>query len=286
MVATPAANAGWLPRKVPECAPGFQTSSFSSYRITEAGRPMPDRALEAHTTSGSMPYCSNANQVPVRPQPLCTSSTMSGMPRRRVTSRIRWTNSTSAGMTPPSPCTSSMITAAGRVIPALTSVSAFSRNAAQLTWQLSRLRPSGQLWQLEYGKKCTPGIRPRTGSFCSTRPVTLSAARVAPWKPPWKVMISSRPVAVLHSLRAASTALAPVGPQKWIRVRSRIGSGSIPMVRSVNSSLTGVGKSRPCTNSSSWRCAAVSGSGWLWPRDSTPAPLRKSRKTFPSRSST
>ena len=39
--------------------------------------------------------------------------------------------------------------------------------------------------------------------------------------------MSPRPVAVLQSLSAASTAFAPVGPQNAIFVRSRISSGSI-----------------------------------------------------------
>ncbi len=113
--------------------------------------------------------------------------------------------------------------------------------------QVSRVSASGQRRQCEYGKNCTPGIPPRTGSFCSTRPVTDIAARLLPWKPPWKLITPSRPVAVLQSLSAASTALAPVGPQKWIFVRSRMPAGSMPMVSSVNSSLTRVGKSRPWT---------------------------------------
>ena len=50
----------------------------------------------------------------------------------------------------------------------------------------------------------------------------------------------------LHSLMAASTASLPVGPQKWIFMSSRMAAGSIASWFRLNSSRTGVGKSRPC----------------------------------------
>ena len=109
-------------------------------------------------------------------------------------------------------------------------------------------------------------------------------AWVVPWKPPWNETTSPRPVAVLHSLMAASTAFAPVGPQKCIFMRSAIRPGSIDSWASVKASLAGVGRSSPCTKRPSCSAAAATSSGWLWPSDSTPAPVRKSMKTLPSTS--
>ncbi len=123
----PAANASWLPRKVPEWAPGAQVSSRWWYRISDTGEPIPLSALDATITSGSMSYCSKANHVPVRPHPVCTSSTISGMPSSLVSARTRRTKSPRAGTTPPSPWTSSRITAAGEAMPALPSRSDRSR---------------------------------------------------------------------------------------------------------------------------------------------------------------
>ncbi len=92
-------------------------------------------------------------------------------------------------------------------------------------------------------------------------------------------------MAVWHSLIAASTAFAPVGPQKCTRIRSRIAGGSMSSCSWMNWSFAGVGRSSPCTKVRSWAStAATTGSG-EWPSDRTPAPLRKSRKTLPSTSS-
>ena len=107
-----------------------------------------------------------------------------------------------------------------------------------------------------------------------------------PWNPPWKAMTSPRPVAVLHSLIAASTAFAPVGPQKCTFVRSCIPPGSIDSWASVNASLAGVGRSSPWQNRPSCSAATATSSGWLCPSDSTPAPVRKSMNTLPSTSRT
>ena len=84
-----------------------------------------------------------------------------------------------------------------------------------------------------------------TGSFWATSPVTAIALCVLPWNAPWNATISLRPVAVLQSLSAASTAFAPAGPQNWIFVSLRISAGSSESWSSVNSSLSSVGKSRP-----------------------------------------
>jgi hypothetical protein len=94
-----------------------------------------------------MPYCSNANQVPVRPQPVCTSSTTSGMSSSRAIVAIRCTNSTGAGIEPPSPWTSSRMIAAGRCTPPWVSRSVFTSRSAQFVEQLAGARLSGQRWQ-------------------------------------------------------------------------------------------------------------------------------------------
>ena len=94
--------------------------------------------------SGSMSYCSKANQLPVRPQPVCTSSTISTASAAFVAVATRWTNSFSAGIVPPSPCTNSRMTAAGGRTPPLASVSADSSHVAQLTSHVRRDRPKGQ----------------------------------------------------------------------------------------------------------------------------------------------
>src|SRR5438046_1272242 len=66
--------------------------------MTASGMPMPPIALEAMITSGTIPCCSNANHVPVRPQPLCTSSTISGTSSSRVIRRTACMKSVGAGL--------------------------------------------------------------------------------------------------------------------------------------------------------------------------------------------
>jgi hypothetical protein len=54
------------------------------------------------------------------------------------------------------------------------------------------------------------------------------AACVEPWYEPWNATTVPRPVAFLHSLIAASTASAPVGPLKCIFMSSRRRAGNMP----------------------------------------------------------
>jgi hypothetical protein len=169
-------------------------------------------------------------------------------------------------------------------MPPFGSRSAFSSTDTQFVAHRSRVRSNGQLEQWENGKKCTPGIPLPIGALFATTPVRAIPAWVVPWNPPWNDTTSPRPVAVLHSLIAASTAFAPVGPQKWIFVRSAIRPGNIDSCASTKASLAGVGRSSPCTNSPSCVVAAATSSGWLCPSDNTPAPDRKSMNTFPSTS--
>ena len=74
-------------------------------------------------------------------------------------------------------------------------------------------------------------MRFATGALVDTTPVTAIAECVVPWNPPEKATTSPRPVAVLHSFSAASTAFAPVGPQKCTRIRSRIAVGQHRQLR-------------------------------------------------------
>ncbi len=74
-------------------------------------------ALESTIASGSMPLCSTAHIRPVRPTPVCTSSTISGMPRSAVIRRISRSQPSGAGTTPPSPWTGSRIIAAAGSTP-------------------------------------------------------------------------------------------------------------------------------------------------------------------------
>ncbi len=84
-------------------------------------------ALDSTTTSGTMPACSKANILPVRAKPLWISSTISATPACSVIRRKPRSQSRSAGTTPPSPWTTSTITAAGNCTPPSGSFSRFSR---------------------------------------------------------------------------------------------------------------------------------------------------------------
>ena len=97
--------------------------------------PLPS-ALAIVTTSGRMPACSNANHVPVRPRPHCTSSTMSSASRSSHRRRTPCRYSGDAGITPPSPCTASSSTAATRSSSAPSSAS----RSSNATWR----KPRGQ----------------------------------------------------------------------------------------------------------------------------------------------
>ncbi|MNT54133.1 hypothetical protein D3C72_1912670 [compost metagenome] len=81
-----------------------------------------------------MPICSKLKKLPVRPQPAWMSSTINSMSclrHRRSSLRI---HSAEATLRPPSPCTTSTITAAGLSMPLLGSSSSLSIIAMVLTW--------------------------------------------------------------------------------------------------------------------------------------------------------
>ena len=76
-VALTAASASGCPPKVDPWSPGPKAAATSA-RAQQAptGMPLPS-ALAIVTTSGSSPWAWKANQCPVRPRPVCTSSSMS-----------------------------------------------------------------------------------------------------------------------------------------------------------------------------------------------------------------
>ena len=76
-VARAAASARGWPPKVEPWSPGPNAAATSA-RAQQAptGMPLPS-ALAMVTTSGSSPWAWKANQCPVRPSPVCTSSSMS-----------------------------------------------------------------------------------------------------------------------------------------------------------------------------------------------------------------
>ena len=71
--------------------------------------PMP---LAQSNTSGTMPSCSKANNVPVRPKPVCISSKIKRVPVAVQRSRTCFKNSKLGTVTPDSVCIGSNITAA------------------------------------------------------------------------------------------------------------------------------------------------------------------------------
>src|SRR5216684_1225885 len=111
--ASAAAHASGLPPNVEPWSPGSKTSAFGAARQAPMGTP-PPRPLASVITSGVMPWCWCANQRPVRPSPVCTSSRMSSKPCSSHHLRTPARYPGFAGMTPISPITGSSITATAR----------------------------------------------------------------------------------------------------------------------------------------------------------------------------
>ena len=78
IVLSAAAQLSGFPPKVEPCAPCFQSMTFFLATMMPRGRPEATPFAMA-IMSGSVSQCSIANILPVRPMPLCTSSTMSRM---------------------------------------------------------------------------------------------------------------------------------------------------------------------------------------------------------------
>ncbi|KYG53789.1 hypothetical protein AWI43_04340 [Streptomyces sp. WAC04657] len=86
-------------------------------------------------------------------------------------------------------------------------------------------------------------------------------------------------MAVRTSLRAASTASVPAGPQNWTRASSASSPGRVANSSEVKASLTGVARSRTWSGAPESRTFLIASrtTGWLWPSASVPAPERQSR---------
>ena len=96
-VASAAAHATALPPYVPPCEPGhaFAISAVGA-AIADSGNPLA-RPFAVITTSGRTSKWSWPQNRPVRPKPVCTSSTTSRMPCRSARSRSPRMNSVFAG---------------------------------------------------------------------------------------------------------------------------------------------------------------------------------------------
>ena len=108
-----AAQASGLPMKVGPCisaCSGFSEPNASNTcrRATAADSAMvpPVSALDRVTMSGTIPAASQANIVPVRPNPVKISSRISSSPCRSASRRSRRSTSGGWNTMPPAPCTS------------------------------------------------------------------------------------------------------------------------------------------------------------------------------------
>src|SRR5438876_7131087 len=102
------------PPNVVAWSPGASDAAIASFtRIAPIGSPPPSGFASVYM-SGTTPDASEANKVPVRPRPHCTSSKINAVPVSLHRFRKKTRNSSATGRTPPSPCTGSMMTAAVR----------------------------------------------------------------------------------------------------------------------------------------------------------------------------
>ena len=110
-VARAAAQITGLPPKVLPWDMAGTSRTESAQSAAPTGRP-PAMALARQRMSGRRSWCWQANRAPVLPKPVCTSSTTNRAPRSRHRASTRLRYAPSASRTPPSPCTTSRITAA------------------------------------------------------------------------------------------------------------------------------------------------------------------------------
>ena len=85
--ASPAAHATGLPPNVVPCWPGVSRSPAGPTPMHAPSGSPPPSPLASVITSGVMPACWKANQLPSRPMPVCTSSSTSSAPLVLVISR-------------------------------------------------------------------------------------------------------------------------------------------------------------------------------------------------------
>ena len=237
----------------------------------------PPSAFDATITSGSIPCCSKANQVPVRPQPDWTSSTISGIVElagdppdaldevRRAPGSRRPRPARPRG----SPRPAAGRRRCGSRQRALEVVQAALARAERRRPEASTGSAYGIREEVDAGH-----ARWRRAPSARRAPVTAIAPCVLPWKPPWNgddVAAAGGRLAELE--RGLDGVRAGRDRRTAIFMRSRISSGSIESWTDTKSSLSSVGKSRPWVNSvrsCSW--TASTSSGWLCPSASAPAP--------------
>ena len=148
-----AAQASGLAMKVGPCISAAVGSSDQKSSktlrlatVAASGIVPPVSALDRQTMSGVTPAAWQANIVPVRPNPVNTSSAMSGRPCRRAASATRDNVAVSWKRIPPAPCTrGSTITAASppewaASVASSAAVEAAPRGRSANTW-LSRPAP-------------------------------------------------------------------------------------------------------------------------------------------------
>mmetsp|Transcript_45835 Transcript_45835/g.113916 ORF Transcript_45835/g.113916 Transcript_45835/m.113916 type:complete len:201 (-) Transcript_45835:515-1117(-) len=180
-------------------------ATSSVMRTAPIGKP-PANGLARVMMSGDTPACWCPHSFPVRPRPHCTSSNTSTAPLLSQSSRRPFRNPTSAGFTPPSPCTG-------------------STNTAHVSPSIARLAS----FRSFHGQNVTsPPIRGAKGSRIFFFDVTVRAPIVRPWKDFSKATkltffaLPSRPFLALlraslrANLMAASLASVPLLQKKTL----------------------------------------------------------------------
>ncbi len=185
-VACSAADANGPPPKVlPRSPPPTLEATLSGSNTAPRGNPEAIPFAQA-TTSGSMPKCWNANGVPKRPKPVCTSSMIRKVPLARHFACNACSQSGFAVFTPAMDCMGSTITAA------TCAKSACASAGVSLNGNSSQGAHNAAMGALSLG-----------------RSEHDMARRVRPWNPPWKPTNRVRPVSCAASFKAFSLASAP-----------------------------------------------------------------------------
>lgn len=155
-------------------------------------------------TSGFSEVPSKEKKGPVRPMPTWTSSatmtTSYFVHKARTAARY----SSAKTRPPPSPWTASIISVPGRAPPT-------GRTRADSSCSSAVASVSGTT-----GNSLTARSRPSVSGRLIP-PDTWAARAVIPWNPPSYATTPTLPVTRCPSLRAASTAVAPVGPTNCTR---------------------------------------------------------------------
>ena len=130
MAPSAAATAAGLPPYVPPRPPPPTASMISARPVTAASGNPPAMPFAVVTMSGTMPSCSDANILPVRAKPACTSSATKTMPFSRAYSTSAGRKPSAGTMKPPSPWIGSMTIAATSSAPTCLSIMLITRCAA------------------------------------------------------------------------------------------------------------------------------------------------------------